>query len=362
MAAVIRNIALASLLFPLAATAGPEAKWLATDHNFGAFNEDLGNATCEFEVVNTGNESMVITGVRVQCGCTTPQYSMDPIAPGDTAVVTVSYDPTGRPGRFSKKIYVDTNTDPRRTTLVIAGTVIAARTTVASRYPIAAGSMNLSEQGLLFGEVKDSGIKNAYITAYNTTRDTLRPAIEGARPYLHTLISPEEVAPGEQMILSATLYGAECDRWGLQTDSLTFYPSGKNGEPVTIKVAYTLTEDFSRLTPEKLASAPTLALSSDMIDFKTIRLQDGSVSESEFEISNRGKSPLIIRRLDCQDPAISLTLPKSMKIKKGKSAKIKVTVDHSRLQGQEVLNSRISLITNDPANPSRIIRAVAEIK
>jgi len=342
--------------------ADADAKWLSTDYNFGTFNEDTGKATCEFKVVNTGNEPLVITGVRVQCGCTSPRYSADPVAPGDTASVTVNYDPTGRPGRFSKKIYVDTNTDPRRATLVISGTVIAARKTVASRYPVNAGSMSLSEGGLLFGDVKNTAMKNAYIMAYNNTADTLHPALEGSRPWLHTIISPDIVPPGEQMIISATIYGSQCDRWGLQTDSLTLYPSGKLNPGKTINVAYTLVEDFSKLSDKQLASAPTLALSTELIDFKTVDSASESAYEAEFEITNRGKSPLLIRRLDCPDPAVSIAMPKPLKIKKGKSVKVKVSIDPTKLIGMEVLNSRITLITNDPAKPITIMRAVAEIK
>lgn len=84
-----------------------EIKWMEVDHNFGAFNEDDGNVTCTFKMINLGPEPIAITAARATCGCTTPKYSRSTIMPGDTADISVSYNPTGRPGNFEKKVYVD---------------------------------------------------------------------------------------------------------------------------------------------------------------------------------------------------------------------------------------------------------------
>lgn len=69
------------------ASAQPKAKWLDTTHSFGAFDEDLGNVTTYFKVVNTGDKPLNILSVRASCGCTSPSYSRKPVAPGDTGQV-----------------------------------------------------------------------------------------------------------------------------------------------------------------------------------------------------------------------------------------------------------------------------------
>lgn len=102
------------------AQAAPEATWLTKSHDFGAFDEDMGKVSCDFKVVNTGDEPLMILAARATCGCTVPAYTRDPIAPGDTATITVTYDPAGRPGKFTKKIHVDTNTEPSRMTLALS--------------------------------------------------------------------------------------------------------------------------------------------------------------------------------------------------------------------------------------------------
>ena len=94
------------IIAALALSASADVTWLETTHDFGAFQEDLGPVSCQFRFVNTNSEPVAIVAARASCGCTTPQYPREAIAPGDTAVITVSYDPAARPGRFTKYIGV----------------------------------------------------------------------------------------------------------------------------------------------------------------------------------------------------------------------------------------------------------------
>ena len=58
-----------------------------------------------FEVTNTGKDPMVISNVQTSCGCTTPEWSKEPIAPGGTAKVRVGYNAAGE-GHFEKYITI----------------------------------------------------------------------------------------------------------------------------------------------------------------------------------------------------------------------------------------------------------------
>jgi len=58
-----------------------------------------------FEVTNTGKDPMVISNVQTSCGCTTPEWSKDPIAPGGTAKIRVGYNAAGE-GHFEKFITI----------------------------------------------------------------------------------------------------------------------------------------------------------------------------------------------------------------------------------------------------------------
>ena len=77
----------------IAANAAPAARWLETTHDFGAFDEDMGNVDALFRVVNDGDAPLVILAARASCGCTVPAFTSDGIAPGDTATIKVTYNP-----------------------------------------------------------------------------------------------------------------------------------------------------------------------------------------------------------------------------------------------------------------------------
>lgn len=58
-----------------------------------------------FEVTNTGKDPMVISNVQTSCGCTTPEWSKEPIAPGGTAKIKVGYNAAAE-GSFDKHITI----------------------------------------------------------------------------------------------------------------------------------------------------------------------------------------------------------------------------------------------------------------
>ncbi len=74
----------------------------ATDHDFGTFKEEAGRQTFDFVITNTGTEPLVIQNVVASCGCTTPEWTKQPIPAGAKGNVTAIYDPKNRPGKFNK--------------------------------------------------------------------------------------------------------------------------------------------------------------------------------------------------------------------------------------------------------------------
>ena len=74
-----------------------------------------------FEIVNTGLTPLKLDNVVASCGCTTPEWSKDPIAPGATAVIRVGYNAAGE-GVFEKYITITYNTSQTKQ-IKIKGTV-----------------------------------------------------------------------------------------------------------------------------------------------------------------------------------------------------------------------------------------------
>jgi len=74
-----------------------------------------------FEVMNNGKDPMVISNVQTSCGCTTPEWSREPIAPGGTTKIKVGYNAAAE-GSFEKYITLTYNQNLSKQ-LNIKGTV-----------------------------------------------------------------------------------------------------------------------------------------------------------------------------------------------------------------------------------------------
>ncbi|MDR3250487.1 MAG: DUF1573 domain-containing protein [Tannerella sp.] len=93
-------------------------------YDFGQIKESAGPVTHIFKVKNSGEVALVITNATASCGCTTPVWTKEPIAPGKTGEISVTYDPTNRPGPFTKPITVYSNGKTGTYVLNIRGVVV----------------------------------------------------------------------------------------------------------------------------------------------------------------------------------------------------------------------------------------------
>ena len=101
-----------------------EIEFKQTKYDFHEIAEENGDVSHVFTFINKGNAPLIITRASANCGCTKPVYPVKPVAPGKEGQIKVTYQPKGRPGSFSKNIYVYTNGEPERVVLLITGTVI----------------------------------------------------------------------------------------------------------------------------------------------------------------------------------------------------------------------------------------------
>lgn len=110
--------------FAAATSAQGVLKFEKEVHNFGELNEGP-ISTYTFEVTNTGTAPVVISNAMASCGCTTPEWSKDPIMPGGKSAIKVGYNTSGRVGSFTKTITVTSNSENSTVVLTIKGNVKA---------------------------------------------------------------------------------------------------------------------------------------------------------------------------------------------------------------------------------------------
>src|SRR5688572_13991949 len=93
--------------------------------DFGNVPEEGGPVTHEFTFTNVSSRPVKILSVEASCGCTTPDWSKDPVLPGKNGFIQARFDPKGRPGYFTKSLTVTADFDSNPIMLQIKGTVVS---------------------------------------------------------------------------------------------------------------------------------------------------------------------------------------------------------------------------------------------
>ena len=106
---------------PIDSTKMPEITFDKLVNDFGKLPYD-GNGKCKFTFTNTGKTPLVLTNVQASCGCTIPTWPKEPIEPGKSNVIDVSYN-TKRVGGFDKTVTVYSNAKNGTVYLKITGEV-----------------------------------------------------------------------------------------------------------------------------------------------------------------------------------------------------------------------------------------------
>ena len=102
-----------------------EMKFEKTRHNFGVFAPDTAILTYDFVFTNVGKSPLIIHQASASCGCTVPEYTLEPIMPGSKGKITVTYNGKGRrPGVFRKSITIHNNGKQTPVRIYIEGEMI----------------------------------------------------------------------------------------------------------------------------------------------------------------------------------------------------------------------------------------------
>jgi hypothetical protein len=101
----------------------PEISFEKLVHDYGTIVQGA-DGTCEFKFTNTGKEPLILSKPQSSCGCTVPTWPQEPILPGKSDVIKVTYN-TNNVGPINKTVTVNSNAKTARVVLSIKGTVTA---------------------------------------------------------------------------------------------------------------------------------------------------------------------------------------------------------------------------------------------
>ncbi len=99
-----------------------------TQYDFGKIQQGR-PVTHEFELTNSGTDTLKLENVQASCGCTTPVWKKEPVSPGANSNITVGYNAYAE-GPFEKTVTITYNGGQTKV-LVIKGNVYKSPATSA---------------------------------------------------------------------------------------------------------------------------------------------------------------------------------------------------------------------------------------
>ncbi len=108
---------------PIGVVSGPQAKWNTLVVDLGEV-KFMTSTDAVFHLTNSGNQPLIITMARASCGCTNLRYSQEPILPGASVPLQVTFNGSGM-GNVRKTLTVQTNASNETTILAFTANVVA---------------------------------------------------------------------------------------------------------------------------------------------------------------------------------------------------------------------------------------------
>ncbi len=325
-------------------------KFASTEHDFGVIEENLGPVSYEFVFSNDGSLPLILSKVQPSCGCTSPEWTREPIIPGKLGSINVRFDPKGRPGPFTKTITVFSNAENKSVILKIKGYVRVLNDPFSEfRYSI--GVLKLKNIHASMGTVFKGDIKKKVIEIVNTSPDDpVKTGFSKVPGYIRMKVTPVQLNPGEKGIIEIEYHSDKLDDWDYIIDRLELLVNDQPVPDNIFTVTAVIREDFSKLTAEELNKAPKIFFEAEQVDFGDI--QPNQKVENEFVLKNTGKTDLIIRKVRASC-GCTVAEPAARIIPPGKSTSIHIVFNPAGKSGKQ--KYAVTIITNDPKNYKKLL-------
>jgi hypothetical protein len=331
----------------------PRAEFLTDRVNFGGINADDGPVTYKFRFVNIGRAPLKILDVITSCGCTTPQWTKSEIKSYDTGEIIAVFNPEGKDGSFLKTLTVNTNGSPGAFSLTLEGAIYSGDKDLWASFPHKMGGLRFSTKQIEFPAVKEDKLDTVWISVYNPTDKTITIRSVAGPAMIKGYATNKILLPKHGEDIMFTYNGTLVKELGTRIDSVQF---GTTDGYKIIPVKANIVQNFDKLTAEQKAKKP-------VINYKVTEGDLGQLYQGEsgtytYEISNTGKSDLVIRKIMSDCKCVTWSMPQQT-IKKGGKAKITVTLNTARTHHD--VSKKVTIYSNDFEKPLTILKIKAYV-
>jgi len=326
-------------------------KFSNTNTFVGRIEENKLPAEINFIYTNKGTTDIKIVAIKLSVGCSVSNWNKNKAIPaGKGGALVFSYNPK-HIGSFNEKIVITTDEKVNNEiTLTFGGEIIARKRTHADLFNYKNGSLKFSAQTLNLGQIMNSKKKTDTLFVINNTQHKVTMESSYLNPpYITLECYPNVLLPLKEGFVIVKYDAAMRQDYGIMKDTLYLLTNDDPDSIKRINVRAEILEDFTKIKPEKRRLSPKAYLENTNYDFQMVT--QGTAVKQSFNIINRGKTELVIRKVDCSCDCIEVSYPQ--KIRFSKEGVFNMVMNTSKKKGS--VSETITIITNDPDNPKIVM-------
>ncbi|TVP45250.1 MAG: DUF1573 domain-containing protein [Mongoliibacter sp.] len=331
--------------------------WEQRNVNIGAVLEERGEVEAEFFGVNLNQDTIWITDVYAECGCTAVSFSRDTLFQDKIGSLKVKFNPDHRGGAFAKQIIVRTNQDIYGDTLILEGINIPVPDNIQLAYKHRIGDLGFRLSAINMGEVFTNEPKLKHVEVYNFGNDTLKLKSEqkDLPEHLYVALEPESILPGQRGLLLLSYDGDKKADLGYFEENVSLQLQNEN--EIEMKLTAVVYEFFQPVPKSMEKVVPRLGLSEIDIDLRDVAA-NRKVSR-DIVITNMGEEMLQIRKIATNCDCVEVLLGAD-EIGPGQKTELRFTFDTKGRKGID--HKHITIFSNDPIYPVRTVVVKSTIK
>jgi len=331
-------------MVPAQSTPQASIEFNKTVHDFGDIDINSGSHSYSFIFKNISNQQVLIQTVISSCGCTTPEWTRNPVKPGNKGKIDVTFLNDQGPYPFDKSLTVYVTGSSRPIILRIKGVVNQKPKTARQQFPIKIGYIGMKKNPVEYGQARFGSVTKGAVEVANLAGNPIKITFTDFSKGFYINAVPDMIPEGGRTDLIFSIDTRAANAWGTAIFTATPVINGKKADkPIQVKA--TILEDFGNMSKEDMDNAALPMLSKSSYDFGKVKA--GTVVKATFDLKNIGRSELIVHKSQFSENGIAATYKE--RIPAGSFGNFAVTINTQGMTGNK--NLTITLITNSPTRP-----------
>lgn len=335
-----------------------EAEWTASEtvggvvefdkliHDFGDVAVSDGKLTCFYKFRNISDKPIAVYEISSSCGCTTVNWTKEPVLPGKTGSIKAVFDNEDGPNSFDKTLTAYISGLDKPVILHMRGVVHPKSISLQEAFGAnRIGDLGVKELKIRIGNIEQGQSKSNFFEVANLGGEPIFLDFKNISPNLSISVSTPTIAPKAKARVNVSI---RSDRsiWGRNSYFATPLVNGEEHPESIFEFVAVTKENFADWTDEEIEKSSRPQFVTHTANAGTIKKGErGTVS---FSFENKGESDFVCYRAQADIEGVDISpIPAT---ERGKKGSISISFDSSKLKLGDN-HFTVSLFTNSPYRP-----------